>query len=277
MVFRILGSAAAEGWPGMFCGCRYCAEARRRGGHDIRRRTSYQLGDKIHIDFGPDTYSSEISMGLDSSQWEHLLITHSHQDHWAPMELAWRRRGFSIIPEGSHLTIHGNEQVQVSLYATYSDPSILAVSFSLAKAGEVIELPDGVTALPLEASHASDFEHALNYVLSVNGRSLLIGNDTGWYSEATWELLSDRHSDRNLDIVVLDCTSGAIEYREHHLGVQAVLDMKQEMLRRGIINESTRFIANHFSHNGKMLHEDLKRFFEPRGIEVGYDGREEEL
>ena len=273
MIFRILGSAAAEGWPGMFCGCECCAEARRRGGKDIRRRTSYQLGDKIHIDFGPDSYHSEIAFGLDSSKWEHLLISHSHQDHWEPQELAWRRRGFSILPPGSHLIVHGNEQVAVTLYAMYSDPSILAVEYQEAKPGETIALSDGVTATPVIASHAAEFELALNYVLHVDGRSILVGNDTGWYVDSTWDALAEM----GLDVVVLDCTAGDVDYRDHHLGVEGVAAAKQEMLRRGIIREDTRFIANHFSHNGHMLHDALERFFAPHGIEVGYDGLEVEV
>ncbi len=60
MELRILGSAAAEGWPAPFCVCPACAQARQRGGKNIRRRTSYQLGESIHIDWGPDSYASMI-------------------------------------------------------------------------------------------------------------------------------------------------------------------------------------------------------------------------
>ena len=32
----IMGSAAAEGIPSRFCSCDLCAEARKRGGEDLR-------------------------------------------------------------------------------------------------------------------------------------------------------------------------------------------------------------------------------------------------
>ena len=171
------------------------------------------------------------------------------------------------------LTIHGNENVETSLYATYSDLGIVSVAFQRATVGQRIELSDGVTALPLVAEHADQYEQALNYVLSVGERNLLIGNDTGWYSCPTWEALVEI----GLDVAVLDCTSGGVVYRQHHMGVAAVAEMKQEMLRRGILREGSRVIANHFSHNGHMLHDQLCAYFEPHGIEVGYDGMNVEL
>jgi phosphoribosyl 1,2-cyclic phosphate phosphodiesterase len=78
----VLGSAAAEGWPAAFCVCEACGEARRRGGKDLRRRTTYQLGDTVRVDWGPDSYASMIALGLDYAPLQHLFITHSHQEHF---------------------------------------------------------------------------------------------------------------------------------------------------------------------------------------------------
>ena len=33
MQFQYLGTAAAEGWPAVFCRCKYCLEAQRLGGN----------------------------------------------------------------------------------------------------------------------------------------------------------------------------------------------------------------------------------------------------
>ena len=49
----------------------------------------------MHVDFGPDSFSSMLAFGLDYTLLRHLLITHAHQDHWFPDELAWRREGYS--------------------------------------------------------------------------------------------------------------------------------------------------------------------------------------
>ena len=113
---RVLGSAAAEGFPALFCTCPICAKARENGGKDIRRRTTYIVGQSVMVDFGPDAYHSMIAFGLDYAPLHHLLISHSHQDHWFPEELYYRRKGFSVVAEGSTLTIHGNEQVAEKLF-----------------------------------------------------------------------------------------------------------------------------------------------------------------
>ena len=39
MEFTYLGTAAAEGWPAVFCRCKYCLEAQRLGGKNIRTRS----------------------------------------------------------------------------------------------------------------------------------------------------------------------------------------------------------------------------------------------
>ncbi|HBJ10614.1 MAG TPA: carbon-phosphorus lyase, partial [Ruminococcaceae bacterium] len=38
MKFQYLGTAAAEGFPGMFCSCDTCEKARKAGGRNIRTR-----------------------------------------------------------------------------------------------------------------------------------------------------------------------------------------------------------------------------------------------
>jgi phosphoribosyl 1,2-cyclic phosphate phosphodiesterase len=79
----ILGSAAAEGVPALFCDCPTCHEARRRGGRDLRRRTTY-LWEDVLVDLGPDLLSQTLAFGLDLAPLRHALITHTHGDHFLP-------------------------------------------------------------------------------------------------------------------------------------------------------------------------------------------------
>ena len=46
----IMGSAAAEGIPSRFCSCDLCAEARKRGGKDLRMTAAYSFNDRVRID-----------------------------------------------------------------------------------------------------------------------------------------------------------------------------------------------------------------------------------
>ena len=86
MKFRYLGTAAAEGFPAVFCNCEYCNVARKTGGKNIRTRSQAVIDDDLLIDFPPDTYSHALLTGLNLGKIKHLLVTHSHMDHFFPQE-----------------------------------------------------------------------------------------------------------------------------------------------------------------------------------------------
>ena len=54
MRFQYLGTAAAEGWPGVFCRCAVCEEARALGGRHIRTRSQAMINDDLLLDFPGD-------------------------------------------------------------------------------------------------------------------------------------------------------------------------------------------------------------------------------
>lgn len=278
MNLRIMGSAAAEGTPALFCVCGICTEARAIGGKEIRRRTTYMLGDQVMVDWGPDTLWTMVSFGLDYSRLRHLVMTHSHDDHLAVEQLSYRRKGFSVLPEESLLTLHGNVRVRdrvLDELAARDDARGLGryqLDFSLMHAGDRHDLGEGVTVEALAASH-TDNEEALNLLFEVGERQCLIGNDSGWWSDATWE----RVSRARLDVVVLDTTYGAGERGHNHMNAEQVASAALELGRLGALAPGARVIANHFSHNGRMLHRDLEAYFGPRGILVGHDGMEVEI
>lgn len=264
---RILGSAAAEGVPAIFCICDVCREARCRGGANLRRRCTYLIGDRVMVDFGPDAYSSMIAFGLDYSRLEHLLISHSHQDHWYPEDLLFRRPGFSVVGEGNHLTVHGNASVGAKLADRVSESDRYALSFREAQAFGEVDLGEGLTAVPLPANHAHEQEAFLWLVHAPDG-AILFGNDTGWLPAATWDFLASQQ----LNAVILDSTSGRIPAREGHMGAAVVVEARDMLDKIGALAPDALVVANHFSHNGGMLHEDLEEFFSLHGIQAGYDG-----
>jgi phosphoribosyl 1,2-cyclic phosphate phosphodiesterase len=265
----ILGSAAAEGWPALFCTCDVCREARLRRGKDLRHRTSYRLGDHLQIDWGPDTYAASIAQGLDMSTLTDLVFTHSHQDHFTPAELGFRRPGFSLVPEESTLTVHGAAAVGDALQQTLPDFARFRLAFELVEAYRDHPLCDGVTLTAIPGEHDPS-SGPLNFIFDTGDRKILIGHDTGWWSEQTWDFLGGRE----LDLVVMDCTYGPKQNRGGHLGAPDVLDARQELVARGALAKDCRFVVNHFSHNGGWLHHQLEEFFAPHGIDVGYDGME---
>ena len=82
MKIQYLGTAAAEGLPALFCDCETCRKAREIGGKEMRTRTQLVVNGKLLLDFPPDTYTHALNYSLKLGQIQHLLITHSHMDHF---------------------------------------------------------------------------------------------------------------------------------------------------------------------------------------------------
>lgn len=267
MEILFCGTAAAEAWPALFCTCSACQQARARGGKDIRSRTAYMIGERVRVDFGPDSNLHHHKYGLSYQRLEHLLVTHSHADHWFPEDLQYRRAGFSVVPEPP-LHVWGNDRVRDKFERVNGgDWDRYRLAFHLISPWKPIDLGNGLTATPVLAAH-DPAEECVNYLLEEKGRFALLGHDTGWYDEPTWEFLSGKP----LNLVVLDCTYGPEAHNRGHLGCPWVVRARDELAKRGALAPDARVVATHFSHNGGWLQEDLERFFRPHGIEVAFDG-----
>lgn len=135
------------------------------------------------------------------------------------------------------------------------------------QAYEAVTFADGTRVLPLRAAHFTE-RSAFNFVVERGGKTLLYGQDSGWFPEDSWQA----QQAFTFDVVVLDCTHGPIPGGALHGGTDTVIATKQRMLADGTATESTIFVANHFSHNGGMLHDELVGALDPHGILVSYDG-----
>ncbi len=273
MELKFLGSAAAEGFPALWCECETCRQASLKGGKDIRRRTSYLIDSDTIVDFGPDAFFQTISFGIDLLKVERLIFTHPHGDHLSPMELLWRRDGwFSHVTK--KIKVFGPRSVLDSVARYVQENSGISSLDDInvipcALEHGVAAIDGGLEILPLDADHAPGKSPYI-YMLSRSGRRLLVANDTGWLPEASWSLLKDA----KLDLAIIDSTLGirSADSARGHMGVNAVVKFNEELKRIGALKEGAETYANHFSHNGGNLHEDLLRFFAPHGIKVAYDG-----
>lgn len=267
MEILFCGTAAAEGWPALFCTCGACGRARELGGKNVRSRAAYMIGERTRIDFGPDSNLHQQKYGLAYEKLEHLLVTHSHDDHWFVQDTAYRRKGFAVVPDAP-LHVWGNEKVERKFMASNGDDwARYNLVFHRLKPFEPIELEDGLRATPVLAAHDRS-EACVNYRLEQEGRFALLGHDTGWYAEPTWEFLAGTP----LHFVAFDCTHGLEDHVPNHLGGIAVVRARDELAKRGALSPDARVVATHFSHNGGSLHDELVRFFEPHGIGVAWDG-----
>ena len=55
MQLHYLGTAAAEGFPGLFCDCDTCRRARAEGGRSLRTRSQALIDGRLLIDLPADT------------------------------------------------------------------------------------------------------------------------------------------------------------------------------------------------------------------------------
>lgn len=271
MRVHFLGTAAAEGWPGLFCRCPACLKARELGGKNIRTRAGALIDDVVKVDFGPDTYMQALRDCLDFSGLQHIVFTHSHHDHFAPHELNMYQKGFAW-EHANHLFVYGNDRVlERTRDALHSDTGDTTYTLVPAVPFQTLDIA-GIRVTPLLADHAQS-ETCLVYLFETGDRTLLWGHDSGYFPADTWAWLRDYAKRRRLSGVVLDCTLGPLpDSLRNHLGIDGAVAVREEMISSGIAGEATLFVATHFSHNGRLTHEELEDRLEPLGFRVAFDG-----
>lgn len=271
MQLRLLGTAAAEGFPGIFCECDACLKARELGGKNIRTRSSLMINEKYKIDFPPDTYLHVLKYKLDLSKLEHLLITHAHEDHFYPDDLRMRRYPIAHLRHNRPLHVYGDKWVLERM--NIDDPIWAAGGIIPHLLEPYREYQIGeMTVTTLRANHFPE-KSALNYVFQLEGKTVLYGCDSTVYREETWEVLRKF----KLDVAFIDSTNGILPDSSVHAGIEGVKEIKRRLIEQGSADENTRFIATHFSHNGGIDHEEFERRYADANIEVGYDGMLVEL
>ena len=267
MKITFMGTGAAEGWPAAFCKCEYCTKAWELGGRNIRKRSCTMVDDKILVDIGPDLLSHVHKHKLDLSLLDGILITHSHEDHLYPLNIGVANPPFATFDK------------KIKIYANKKSMAKIAPEVKPGGNFELIEVKPfekftigDYTIHPMLATHADDDENAIFYVIEKDGKTFLNGNDTGVFPPETWEYLRKL----KLDYVSLDTTMGGFDMREvtwtSHMNVEQVGNVKEELMEMGIASERTRFVMNHFSHNGGLLHHELEHEGEKIGVAVAYDG-----
>lgn len=298
MELLFLGTAAAEGWPAVFCRCEACRRAKAAGGKNIRTRASLLVDGIFKFDLGPDTYHQALTYGLDLGLVRHVLITHTHTDHFYPAELEMRRPPFAYPAPGESdpgLDIYGNAEVlKVSLQA---DTGVSAEN--PADPGRPVRVhtvtafrPFGVgdaEAVALRADHKQD-EEALFYLFRRHGKTILYALDTGYFPDETWAWLESPEGREwigvtpsgGIDLAILDCTGGPLNSgRRGHMNIDVNLEVRARLIEAGLTAPHCRFVATHFSHNGKLLHDELLANFRERAVahgqpadafSVAYDG-----
>lgn len=272
MKLKFLGTAAAEGIPGLFCQCESCRRAMQLRGRNIRTRLQALVDDTLLLDFPPDTFLHTLYHGLDITKVKSCIVTHSHSDHLYAPDLEMRKQGFAILGEETPFTLYaaraGYEKICRELTEGGVQPQrVQAVCIEPGVAFEA----DGFSVLPLQAAHSPKTSPVV-FVVEKEGKSFGYFHDTGELPEESRQLLSKLP--HPMAVASLDCTEGTapIEYGGH-MNLKRCKAFRETLLQLGAADENTVFVLNHFSHNGgNALYDELAPIAEKEGFITSYDG-----
>ena len=279
MRIKYLGTAAAEGIPALFCKCPTCMEAGKRLGRDLRSRTQAMIDDTIMIDWPADSFYHMMIHGIHPEQIRTLLFTHVHEDHFYPLDLGNRKKGFAHIDGCDPLTIVGSTDIQTEqlnnvISSMQSEGTYHVEVKTVEQDGEPYVTVDGYTVWPIKAVHGT--EHPLCYVIEKDGKALMYAHDTSEFLPETWEYL--KKNIRHLYFVSLDCTEGRVPMSyKGHMNFERDFAFGDKLKELGIASDETIFCCNHFSHNGKVTYDEGVRIAGERNYLVSYDGMEVEF
>lgn len=278
MKIQYWGTAAAEGVPGIFCCCDTCRAARLKKGRCIRTRSQLLINDDLLVDFGPETYMHSLQYDFDLSGLEHVIITHPHEDHFYPVEIAHRMQTYAKEQKAPTLIIHGAEETlremrnigpEIKHFKNQS-----RVLFDIMKPYETRQIGKYMVT-PLPARHGT--ETPFNYLIEDTETSFLVLNDTGRPASEVYEYLTSRNI--TLGGISFDTTYGyqnvLAKYgdADHHMGLLDNVAVREYMILCGIADKNTVCVANHFSHQGVDADYDtMCEHAEGYGFTVSYDG-----
>jgi phosphoribosyl 1,2-cyclic phosphate phosphodiesterase len=308
MKLTFLGTAAAEGYPALWCRCERCTAARERGGPNLRFRSAMLVNDDLLLDAGPDLVASAVRLGVDLAPIQALLITHPHSDHLEATNFSWRRKGFvaTALPllhvyassaALQKLARSEDRDAHFEALRMEEHPIAAVQRFEITTDGGGSADPrfeDQGSLVPvtpprryevqtLAAQHATpEVEPMFFAVRQVSGPeaegraappAFLYATDTGPFPDGTWAALDRLGAEGwRFDAAIIDATNGAGKDGTAHMGLRQMTWHQQELDRRGLLADRARRIAHHFSHNGTPPYDELTAILAPAGITSSYDG-----
>ena len=142
-------------------------------------------------------------------------------------------------------------------------------------AGKRFDLADGkYSILPMPADHDPASSPLLYSIMeTATGKRMLYAHDTGLLPEQTWQLLKQ---EGRYDLISLDCTGGddENEWVKDHLCLRTCLIVLRKMKEYGIVDDRSKIVLNHFTHNAKQTYDEMKIIADRYGLIVSYDGLE---
>ena len=285
MIMRFMGTGAGEGVPTPFCRCRVCEHARKVGGKEIRMRSAFRVSKEMQIDFGTDIFAECIRTGLDMYDLKYLLITHTHDDHFAPFNLDLK----SLISRGNgekvHIYLNEDAYGLVEKYDSlcfdgnrhfYTDSTKKDFAFHQLHFWQEEKIGDFVVT-PVKGEHKGHLEkNSANYLIVLpDGRRMLYALDTGFYGKETLSYLENVQ----LDYFIVEGTFGSANREEKpysHLDLKSVYNLCQCLFEQNSVTQKTQVYLTHLNQEQDYTHEEMVAACAerktPYRVTVAYDG-----
>ena len=263
------------------CSEKHCARAKTLGGRNLRHAPSLFISPDILVDF----YGREQmrTYGIRHQSIHHLLITHTHHDHFQPraiLDLA------SSLPHP--LTVYGSMSVRNALdFAARYRWDVSAGNFEISQHTSTIQAQairpgerfsiGPIQVTPVLANHMIDKKHliqqeqALNYVFERDGKALFYGLDSSYALPEALNILSRFR----LDMAVFDATFGHLEidpFRSGHQNLAMLEKTIAQFRRANLFKNEAVIIADHISHHHVEPYDEIVDELSEKGITLAYDG-----
>ena len=283
-----LGTGAAEGIPTPFCRCRVCENARKKGGKEVRIRSSFRVSRELLIDLGPDLFSGCVKTGTDLYDLKYVLITHTHEDHLDIGNLFLKPMIHRGNGEKLHIYLNGEafrfwsaleDRMEYEKREAFFKES-LKENFVLHRLEFYHKYRIGeFEVIPVKGEHPAHFEkNAAGYLIrQKDGTEFLYALDTGYYSEETLNFLSSHR----LDLLILECTFGSAMRGDKpysHLDLHSCIKLCDRLYEQGTLTEGARVYLTHINQEQEYTHEELaqlcrrERQEKPYQMYAAYDG-----
>jgi len=280
LIGEFWGTSDAAGIPAPFCVCDVCREAREKGGRYQRTRSCFRLSDKVMLDLGADAVSQSMKYG-DICDVEHVLVTHTHDDHLNPhmmMETGWTKtKNTTLNYYFTDKAYDIADRWRDSDWMIKGGTKILEANGKVAFHKLEYGIPstvDGMTVIPFRGNHLGNVhENSAMYLIELpDGRTLFYGLDSGYYEEETIKALSEH----KIDIFITEATCGIrhVENYPYHMDIYSVRKLVDVLTDQGTLTNESRIYLTHINHS--TSHSQMEKAVEelkfPIHTEVAYDG-----
>ena len=282
---KLIGTGAAEAIPNPFCDCSICENARQTGGRENRTRSSLQVTPALHIDYNPDIYHQALQHNLHLHDLRHILLTHTHCDHFAIDQLGLREMGNDQHPEP--LCLHLSPAAYDWAQHYYHSLGVSTVTQS-PNTFHVHDLAyhrfpfhetqtiESYQITPFRGNHFGEGkdENAANYLICDGTTITYYATDTGMFLEETFQALAAH----TIDTLIMECTFGdnRLPPNAGHLDCYSFAKVVEHLYKQGTLHSNSHVYTTHINHKHTLTYAKMVEWFAahplPVPVTVGYDG-----